>query len=147
MRLAPFTEARGEVDDVFERLLGGPRMTAVRGAQDVPTDVFHAEDGLVIRMDLPGVKPEDVEVTVQDNVLVINGSRSFPFEGDKVRFLRRGAFYGDFTQRVMLGKGLKIDEIGANFDQGVLELRVPYAEEIQPRKIDIKVGGAKQLSD
>lgn len=149
MRLAPFMETRAELDDLFEKLMaGGPRTTAMRGTQDVPTDVFHTEQGLVIRMDLPGVDASNVEVTVQDNVLVINGNRSFPYDGEKVRFLRRGTFYGDFTQRVMLGKGLKLDEIRANFDSGVLELRIPFAEEIQPRKIEIEVGnGSKRLGE
>lgn len=149
MRLAPFMETKAEMDELFDRMMnGGSRLTMMRGNHEVPTDVFHTEEGLVIRMDLPGVDASSVDVTVQDNVLVINGTRGFPYEGDKVRFLRRGAFYGDFTQRVVLGKGLKLDEIRASFDSGVLELKVPFAEEIQPRKIDIEVGnGSKQLTE
>lgn len=140
MRLAPFIEGRSEVDDLFSRLFGESHTVGRTGQHEVPTDVFHLDDHLVIRMDLPGVDPDGVEVTVQDNVLLINGSRPFPFDGDKVRFVRRGAFYGDFTQRVMLGKGLRLDGISAHYDAGVLELKIPYAEEIQPRKIDIQVG-------
>lgn len=148
MRLAPFVDSRSDMDEVFDRFFGGPRTTALRDRQEVPTDIFHTGSGLVIRMDLPGVDPDAVEVTVQDNVLLVNGSRSFPFQDEDVRFLRRGTFYGDFTQRVTLGKGLKADEISANFDRGVLELRVPYAEEVQPRKISISVGReSKELQE
>ncbi|MDQ3958478.1 MAG: Hsp20/alpha crystallin family protein, partial [Actinomycetota bacterium] len=92
------------------------------------------------------VDPDDVDVSVQENTLLINGTRRFPFEADKVRFTRRGLFYGDFTQRVTLGKGLDVEQIGARFDNGVLEITIPYAVEVQPRKISIDVGGNKALT-
>jgi HSP20 family protein len=137
-------QVRDDMDEFVERFLGGGSMPLRATGNDVPTDVFHTDDSLVIRMDLPGIDPDRVEVTVQDNVLLINGSRPFPYESDKVRFVRRGTFYGDFTQRIALGKGLDVDKIDARFDAGVLELRVPYAEEIQPRRIAIDVTGSKR---
>lgn len=71
----------------------------------------------------------------------------FDFDADKVRFVRRGAFYGDFTQRVALGKGLDLERIGARYDNGVLEIGIPYAEEVQPKKVSIEVGRQAQLSE
>jgi HSP20 family protein len=136
-----------EFDDLFSRFFGSePSARWPVGGFQVPTDVFHTDDRLTIRMDLPGVKSEDVDVTVQENTLVINGKRDFPYDGDKVRFLRRGTFYGDFAQRVQLGKGLDVEKIAARFDNGVLELSIPYAEEVQPRKISIEVGDQAALS-
>lgn len=96
-------------------------------------------------MDLPEVDPSEVEVTVQDGVLLINGRRKFPYEAEKVRFLRRGAFYGDFTQRVSLGKGLDPERIDARYHNGVLELVVPHSEGVKPKKISIQVGDQQQL--
>lgn len=145
MRLG-ITSPRSDWDEVFNRFFGEPgHMWA--GGYTVPTDVFHTEDDLVIRMDLPGVDPDAVEVTVQENVLLINGTRKFAWDADKVRFVRRGTFYGDFTQRVALGKGLNVESINAHYDNGVLELRIPYLEEVQPKKIAIEVGGQKALSE
>lgn len=138
MRLG-ITSPRTEWDEAFTRLFGEPAQPW-GGGYTVPTDVFHTEDSLVIRMDLPGVDPDDVEVTVQENVLLINGRRTFPWDSDKIRFVRRGTFYGEFTQRVALGKGLNVDTIAANYDNGVLELRIAYEEEVQPKKIQIEVG-------
>lgn len=135
-----------ELEDLFSRFFGSEAGLRTTGRFEVPTDVFHTEDKLVIRMDLPDVSSEDVEVTVQENILLINGTRRFPYDGDKVRFLRRGTFYGDFTQRVQLGKGLDVEKIGARYDNGVLELGIPYAEAIQPRKISIEVGDQEALS-
>ncbi len=146
MRLTPLLENRNGVDELFDRFFSEAANRPL--GYDVPTDVFHAPDRLVIRMDLPGIDPDQVEVTVQDNVLLINGTRQFPYDPEKVRWVRRGSFYGDFTQRVMLGKGLKLDEINARYDGGVLELSVPYAEEVQPRKISIDVdNGQRSLNE
>jgi HSP20 family protein len=134
-----------EWDDFFNRFVEpGPKWPT--GGFDVPTDVFSTDDKLVIRMDLPDVKSEDVEVTVQESTLVINGTRRFPYEGKDLRFLRRGTFYGDFAQRVQLGKGLDVEKINARYENGVLELTIPYAEEVQPRKIAIEVGSQAALS-
>lgn len=150
MRLGTWNVAQ-DVDDVFERFFrgmgetGSPRAWA--GGYSVPTDIFHTDDRLIVRMDLPGVSADDVEVTVQDNNLVVNGKRDFPFDADSVRYVRRGTFYGDFTQKVSLGRGLDTDKIGARFDNGVLELSIPYTAEVQPRRISIEVGnGAQELT-
>ena len=143
-----FSNGRTDFDDIVSRFFGNDQAAPVwpSGGYSVPTDVFHTEDRLVIRMDLPGVDPDNVDVTVQENTLLINGTRRFPFEADKVRFTRRGTFYGDFTQRVTLGKGLEVEQVSARFDNGVLEVSIPYAAEVQPRKIAIDVTDNKALT-
>ena len=148
MRLGTLSNGRTEWDDMFQRFFGaGDSATPVwNGSYSVPTDLFHMEDRLVIRMDLPGVNPDDVEVTFQESTLLVNGKREFPYDAQSVRFARRGAFYGDFTQRVTLGKGLDVDRISASYDNGVLELAIPYSEEVQPKKISIEVN-RKALSE
>ncbi len=145
MRLGTFTNGRPDIDDLFGRVFGleSPSQWST-GGYSVPTDVFHSDDRLVIRMDLPGVSPDDVDVSVQENTLIVNGTRSFPHDADEVRFMRRGIFYGDFTQRVALGKGLDVEKISASYDNGVLELAIPYSEDVQPRKIAIDFGGAQK---
>ena len=147
MRLGTFTNGR-EMDDLFNRFLSGemPSSPSWSGF-NVPTDVFHLDDKLVIRMDLPGVNPDDVEVTVQEQTLLINGKRSFPFDAESVRFVRRGSFYGDFTQKVALGRGLDLEQISANYDNGVLELTIPYSAEVQPKKISIQSGRSRALEN
>jgi HSP20 family protein len=144
-----FSNGRSEFDEIVQRFFGGHDPAAPvwpSGGYSVPTDVFHTEDRLVIRMDLPGVDPDEVEVTVQESTLLINGQRRFPFDADKIRFTRRGTFYGELTQRVALGKGLDVEQINARFDNGVLEVVIPYAAEVQPRKIAIDTSGNKALT-
>lgn len=144
MRLGTLTSPRTDLDEVFQRFFGEPAMRW-SGTYEVPTDVFHTQDRLVIRMDLPGVSSDDVDVTVQESTLLINGKRDFPFDAEGVRWMRRGTFYGDFTQRVTLGKGLDTDKISARFDNGVLEVAIPYKEEVQPRKITVEAGTQQAL--
>ena len=148
MRLGTLANGgRTDWDDLVSRFWGGSEIpSSWTGAYSVPTDIFHMGDGLVVRMDLPGVNPDDIEVTFQENTLLVNGKRDFPYEADSVRFARRGSFYGEFTQRVTLGKGLNVEAITAHYENGVLELRIPYSEEVQPRKISIEVG-KKALSE
>ncbi len=148
MRISDLVSTRPDFDDLFSRAFGESPGFWQTGGYNVPTDVFHADGKLVIRMDLPEVNPDEVEVTVQENTLLINGSRRFPYDPEKVRFVRRGTFYGDFTQRVALGKGLDLDQITANYDNGVLELTIPYSAEVQPKKISIQRGsGDRALSN
>jgi HSP20 family protein len=139
MRLGMIDGGTG-YDELVRRLVGSDDSTWPAGAWQVPTDVFHSDNSLIIRMDLPDVSPDEVEVAVQESTLLINGSRKFPYDSEKVRFVRRGTFYGDFTQRVNLGKGLDLENINARYDNGVLELTIPYAQEVQPKKISIEVG-------
>jgi HSP20 family protein len=140
MRLGSMIDGGTGYDELVRRLIGSDESTWPAGAWQVPTDVFHSDNSLIIRMDLPDVNPDDVEVAVQESTLLINGSRKFPYDSEKVRFVRRGTFYGDFTQRVNLGKGLDLENINARYDNGVLELTIPYAQEVQPKKISIEVG-------
>jgi HSP20 family protein len=147
MNMAAFGENRSDFDQLVERFFGTrPESKWPTGGYEVPTDVFHTEDNLLIRLDLPGVDPDEVEITVQENVLLINGKRHFPYQADKIRFVRRGTFYGEFTQRVALGKGLDVDGISARYDVGVLELSIPYAPEVQPKRIPIEGGNKTALS-
>jgi HSP20 family protein len=140
MRLGSMIDGGTGYDELVRRLIGSDDSTWPAGAWQVPTDVFHNDNSLIIRMDLPDVNPDEVEVAVQESTLLINGSRKFPYDSEKVRFVRRGTFYGDFTQRVNLGKGLDLENINARYDNGVLELTIPYAQEVQPKKISIEVG-------
>jgi HSP20 family protein len=142
MRLGTLANGRSDIEELWQRMFGSEPTRPVWqfGGYEVPTDVFHTENSLVIRMDLPEIDPDEVDVSVQENVLLINGTRRFPYDTDGVRFVRRGTFYGEFTQRVALGKGLDVDGIDARYEGGVLELRIPYAEEVKPRKIAIQSG-------
>ncbi|MGZ3421262.1 MAG: Hsp20/alpha crystallin family protein [Polyangiales bacterium] len=104
-------------------------------------DIHEEKDAIVVRAELPGVKPEDVSITVENDLLTISGERRFEKreEGD---YHRVEMTYGAFTRSFALPKTLASDAIEANLDAGVLTVRLPKRQESKPRKIDVKIGGA-----
>ena len=103
-------------------------------------DVLATEDKIVVRLELAGVKADDLDVSFHDDVLVVSGTRKFPWGADKVRFLRRGIFYGEFTRRIALPKGLNRDDVEAHYEDGILQLTIPVSEEVKPKRISIGTG-------
>jgi HSP20 family protein len=110
------------------------------GGYDVPLDIFATEDKVVVRLELAGVKADDLDVTFHDDALVVTGMRQLPWDTDEVRFLRRGIFYGEFTERIALPKGLNRDGVEAHYEDGILELTIPVSEEVKPKRISIGTG-------
>jgi HSP20 family protein len=95
-------------------------------------------------MDLPGVKPDDIELTVERNVLTVRVERP-DVEADDVEALVRERPHGTFTRQLHLGDNLDTDKLEAEYDAGVLSIRIPVAEEAKPRRIQI--GGAAQARE
>jgi len=93
-------------------------------------------------VDLPGVKPEDVNIELNEQVLTISGSRA-PVETGESQLAERP--YGSFARSLTLPVGVDSDEIKADYHNGVLELHIPKPAEIRPRKIEIRTGSRKQI--
>ena len=110
------------------------------GGYDVPLDTFATEEKIVVRLELAGVKADDLDVSFHDDALVVTGLRRFDWDTDEVRFLRRGIFYGEFTRHIPLPKGLKRDDVEAHFEDGILELTIQVDEEVKPKRISIGTG-------
>jgi HSP20 family protein len=104
-------------------------------------DIYRKEGHLVIQADIPGVSPENLEVTVNDEgVLTIKGERKW--EEGEVEALCCERFYGEFERSIQLPDGVDTERIEASYKDGVLELRIPYREAPKPshRRIEVKVG-------
>ncbi|MDQ3757904.1 MAG: Hsp20/alpha crystallin family protein [Actinomycetota bacterium] len=105
-------------------------------------DAFHTKDDFVVRLELPGIRPEDVDVQVTDNVLVIRGERHFEDEVEDGSFLRRERSYGRFERQVLLPEGTEVESISARFDLGVLEVRIPHPKSKEPTRVPITTGSS-----
>lgn len=131
------TALRDEMNRLFTRSLG----ESSGGAAWTPAmDVFDAEDAVVLKAELPGLSPDDVEIEVDDNVLTVKGERRFQDTVEEGRYYRLERAYGQFSRSLTLPQGVKADEITADFDNGVLHVRVPKADEVKPRKIPVGSG-------
>jgi HSP20 family protein len=102
-------------------------------------DVFEREADLVVRAEVPGMDPQDIDVTVEGGSLTISGSRTFENETDEGGFHRKEIFEGEFSRTVLLPEGTSPEDIKASVRDGMLEVAVPKRPEILPRKVAIEV--------
>jgi HSP20 family protein len=107
---------------------------ASRTAWSPQIEVRRQNGNLVVRADLPGVAPDDVEVEVDDGVLTIFGERRDEQREERDGFFRTERFYGQFYRAIPLPEGAKEDRVEAKFDNGVLEIRMPVAEQDQRQR-------------
>src|SRR5919106_908380 len=111
----------------------------------LPINVSTTSDELVVEAALPGIRPDDVDITVEDGTLTIRGEAASDREETEGEYLVREIRRGSFVRTMTLPAGLDPDRATATFDNGVLSLRIPRAEEVKPRQIRISptVDGSK----
>jgi len=109
----------------------------------LPMDAYRHGDEFVINLDLPGVEPSSVDVTVERDVLTVSAERRWqPEEGDQVIAAERPQ--GAFTRQLFLGEGLDAEGVGARYEHGVLTVTVPVAEKVKPRRVEIATGERRE---
>jgi HSP20 family protein len=121
------------IDDDFFRPMSWNGSEASAPALDVSTTT----DALVVEAALPGVRPEEVDITVENGTLTIRGETKTERQEGEGDFLVREIRRGSFARAVSLPSGLEPDKASATFENGVLSLRIPKAEEVKPRQIRI----------
>lgn len=130
MRSDPFRE----LDRLTQRVLGNGDSPAV-----MPMDAYRHGESFVVHFDLPGVEPSSIDLTVERNVLTVSAQRQWqPAEGDQVLASERPQ--GSFTRQLFLGEALDAECIEASYDNGVLTVSIPVAEQAKPRKVQITSG-------
>jgi HSP20 family protein len=143
-RWDPFQEL-SSIQNELNRLFGrtfGEGSEEVRMAAWVPAvDVAETQDRFLITAELPGLRPEDVDISVENSVLRIQGERRFYDERKEDDFHRIERRFGSFTRSITLPSTADAENIQASFDAGVLTIEVPKREEAKPRKIQVKATG------
>jgi HSP20 family protein len=107
-------------------------------------DISERKDAYVVTVEVPGVKADDLDITLEDGLLTIRGERRFTQETSEQQFHRVERRYGSFRRSITLPSQVQADQIEASFEDGVLEVVVPKAEEAKPRKISVRAGGGRQ---
>ncbi len=135
MRFDPFRD----LDRLTQNAWGGG---VDRRPVGMPIDAYRKGDEFLVHFDLPGVDPNSIDLTVEKNVLTVSAHRQWePAEGDQVVVSER--LQGSFTRQLFLGENLDADRIEASYDNGVLTVTVPVAEQAKPRKVEINSGGGR----
>jgi len=124
----PFRELmRGWDDDVW----GGDFVPAV--------DVYQDKDNVIVEMDVPGIEPEKVDISVENDVLTVSGKREEKKEVKREDYYRKEIRSGSFSRSVILPMKVKGEGAQAEFQKGTLKITLPKAEEAKPKKIAVKV--------
>lgn len=131
--------------DPFQEMdrLFGTMATSARGAAGMPMDLFRSNDHFVLNVDLPGVDPGTIDVSVEDRTLTIRAERTARSDPE-AQWLVRERPTGTYARQVTVGSGLALDKIDATYQDGVLALTIPVAESAKPRRIEISHAGTSQ---
>ena len=143
MRWDPFRDLlsiQDEMNRLFRRTLseGDSGDAAEARPRWAPAlDIAERDDAYVVHVEVPGVNPDDLEVTLEEGVLTVKGERRFTEESTKEHYHRVERRYGAFRRSITLPTQVMTDAIDATFKDGVLEITVPKAAEAKPRRIEV----------
>jgi len=109
------------------------------GAWSPTCDIYETENEIVVKAEIPGVKKEDVKLSMLDDVLTLTGERKFEEETKKENYVRVERGYGSFTRSFTLPPSVDAQKISAEFKDGLLEIKLPKLEQAKPKEVEIKV--------
>lgn len=105
-------------------------------------DIYETEQNLVVKADLPDIKPEELDIRVENNILTIRGERQFEKKVNESNYLRVERAYGSFSRSFSLANTVNTEAIQAEYKNGVLTLTIPKREEAKPKQIKVRVENA-----
>ena len=139
-----FATMRNLMDRVFEDTFG-PTQPMRNEALALALDVAEKEEGFVVKASVPGINPDDLDISLTNGVLTIRGETKADNEINEENYHLRERRYGGFMRSVTLPVPVQSDKVDAAYDNGVLTLTLPKAEELRPKKIAINVAGQKTI--
>ena len=134
------SDLREELDRLFESPLGElGRASHLFNGWTPAVDLYEDKDSFTVKAELPGLKSEDIDVSLNEGVLVISGERKCEQKFDEAETHRVERFFGRFQRSIVLPSSVKTDKIAAQYKDGVLTVTLPKSEEAKPKQIEIKV--------
>jgi HSP20 family protein len=148
MRWDPFQDLRSAQDEMAQMSpmlahalgLHAQQASGRTSAWAPALDISERKDAYLVTVELPGLKPEDLDITMEDGLLTIQGERQFTAESSEQQFHRVERRYGSFRRSITLPAHVLAEQIEASFEDGVLLILVPKAEEAKPRRIQVRPG-------
>jgi len=138
--LSPWSALR-DLEEQFNRVFGGTRndLDWFEGAWAPAVDVSETDDAYAIDVDLPGMKKDDIELVVVDNVVTLKGERKNEHESKSDGYHRFERRYGSFQRSFEIPGGFEADKVKAEFENGVLHVTLPKREEAKPKQITVTI--------
>lgn len=138
MRTMPVFDPFVDFDRMVESLMSAkPRL--VTGGNPVPLDVFEKEGNWVLRASLPGVKADDIEVSIEEGMLTLRGELAFDEEHKDAKVYRREIATGSFVRSIRLPKNIDAERVSATFENGLVTITIPRLIEEKPAAIKVPV--------
>ena len=111
-----------------------------------PVDVYEDEHNITLKMEVPGIDQKDIDVRVENNVLTVHGERKFEKEEKQENFQRMERNYGTFTRSFTLPNTVSADQASADYENGVLKIRLAKRAEAKPKQIKVNIGQGQAQS-
>jgi HSP20 family protein len=144
-RWEPFSntsEIQDEMNRLFDSFFGRPTSVATAEGARVwaPVfDMYETKDELVLKVELPGVREKDISLSITGDLLTVKGERAFDQEQKDENYFRAERVYGKFERTIQLPLPVQADRVTATYRDGVLEVKLPKAEEVKPKDIKIDI--------
>jgi HSP20 family protein len=138
--LRNLSDIQGEVNRLFDTFFGRPPVASpVDRGWAPPVDMYETKDDLVVSVEVPGVREKDISVSITGDVLTVKGERQFAHEVKDESFYRVERTYGKFERNIPLPMPVQADKVKASYRDGVLEVRLPKADEVKPKQIKVDI--------
>ena len=132
---------QSDMNRLFDSFFQGRTANGAGSRRWIPAmDLVETEDHLVLRADLPGMDEDDLDIEIKDGVLTVSGVRKAEHEDKREGFYRVERAFGSFSRSLSLPDGINADQVSANFDRGVLEVKIPKPEQTKPHRVQIGSG-------
>lgn len=143
-------QMQNEFERMFDESVNRSFTNSLNLGQTVmPIDIVENDDQFVVKADLPSIDPDDLDITVADDVLTISGEWHDEELNDNEQYQLRERRYGRFSRSINLSVPVEVDQIDASYENGTLTLHVPKSERVRPKKISVKtsIDGQKMLGN
>lgn len=141
IRWEPFRETRrlhDMLDRAMDRSLWDPYWSNGGTTGHLALDLYQTDEEVVVRANIPGIKPEDIDISVSGDTLTIQGEMREQHESEAVQYMLRERRYASFARSITLPSAVEADKADAEFENGVLILTLPKVEEVKPKRIAVK---------
>ena len=125
----------------------GPEEALTTTTLAPPVDIYEDGHNIVLKIDVPGIDEKDIDVSIQNNTLTVHGERKIEKEEKEENFRRVERQYGSFTRSFTLPSSVDPQQVSADYNQGVLKIRLAKKAEAKPKQIKVNVGSEKKTLD
>src|SRR5579872_7241208 len=139
------TSLQDRMNRLFQEQYSGREEDLTTSAFAPPVDIYEDEHNLTLKLEVPGIDEKDIDVRLENNVLTVRGERKLEKEEKEENFHRVERRYGSFTRSFTLPSTVNTDDIRADYEHGVLKVRLAKRTEAKPKEIKVNVGGPKTV--